>query len=287
MKTPKMLCMFAAALALAILLVGKSALAAGVFTLKTTDVQENSGTWHIKVRIDLSRAPSMMHTPMRFTFSKEVVDERAIMTKGAEPVHHRQVLDTPTKQIVGMDVDFANATGDVFKSTVFEFDLARKDGYFEAGEYTVSLSGPDGDVGGTAKLTLRGDNPPVYRGAMVFTDDNKKTTPKKKNGPDMQNVSSGVEKSTENADNETNGSSGPAATEVTATADTTGMIPASAGKATADEETVKEHPSGCGCVVVGVQSDAFAGAAAGLALGALVLVRVSGGAARRARSKHK
>ncbi len=101
--------------------------------LKTTDVQENSGSWHIKVRIDLPRAPGMMHTPMRFTFSKEAVDERAIMTKGAEPVHHRNVLDTPTKQIVGMDVDFANASGKVFKSTMFEFDCARKDGYFGGG----------------------------------------------------------------------------------------------------------------------------------------------------------
>jgi hypothetical protein len=280
MMTPKTLYMFVAGLVLAILLVGKSALAAGAFTLKTADVQENSGSWHIKVRIDLPRPPSMMHTPMRFTFSKEVVDERAIMTKGADPVHHRQVLDTPTKQIVGMDVDFANATGAVFKSTVFEFDLERKDGYFEAGEYQVSLSGPDGDVGGSQKLLLRGDNPPVYRGAMVFTDDKKATTPKKKNGPDMQNVSSGVEK-TEVAQND-NGSSGPAATEVTATADTTGMIPASAGNTTADEESVKQHPSGCGCVVAGVQGETFGGAAAGLlALGALVLV----GGRRRATRK--
>ena len=78
------------------------------------------------------------------------------------------VLDTSPKQIVGLDVDFADPSGKVFKSTYFEFDLARKDGYFEAGEYQVSLSGPDGDVGGAQKLVLKGDNPPVYRGAMDF-----------------------------------------------------------------------------------------------------------------------
>ncbi|MBV9949363.1 MAG: hypothetical protein JOZ69_21145, partial [Myxococcales bacterium] len=158
------------AITLAMLSLRSPAAAAGpgAFTLKTNEATERNGEWHIKVRIDLPRPPPMMHTPMRFTFSKEVVDERAIMSKGAEPVHHRVVLDTPTKQIVGLDVDFADASGKVFKSTYFEFDLKRSDGYFEAGEYVVGLSGPDGEVGGNQKLTLKGDNPPVYRGAMDF-----------------------------------------------------------------------------------------------------------------------
>src|SRR5579883_2285753 len=106
----------------------------GSFSIKTPEVTEKSGEWHVKVRIDLPRPPGMMHTPMRFTFSKEVVDERAIMSKGADPVHHRMVLDTPPKQIQSMDVDFADTNGKVFKSTYFEFDLRRDGGYFEAGE---------------------------------------------------------------------------------------------------------------------------------------------------------
>jgi MYXO-CTERM domain-containing protein len=260
------------ALAVAILLLGKTAFAGGNLTLKTADVQESSGTWHIKVRIDLPRAPSMMHTPMRFTFSKEAVDERAIMSKGAEPVHHRNVLDTPPKQIVGMDVDFADASGKVFKSTNFEFDLARKDGYFEAGEYTISLSGPDGDIGGSQKLVLRGDNPPVYRGAMDFADD-KKAPVKKKNGPDMQNVGGDGEKK-DVAQNDTNtANAAPASTEVAATGEATSMIPASAGNATADEEAVKAHPSGCGCIAAGAEpaTGTMAGALAAL-LGLVVVV---------------
>src|SRR5215472_11739596 len=136
-------CAFAAAfLSLSVALAG-----AGSFSIKTTEVTEKNGEWHIKVRIDLPRAPPMMHAPMRFTFSKEAVDERAIMSKGAEPVHHRVVLETAQKQIVGLDVDFADASGKVWKSCYFEFDLKRADGYFEAGEYLMGLSGPDGDVG--------------------------------------------------------------------------------------------------------------------------------------------
>ena len=111
----------------------------------------------------------MMHMPMRFTFSKEAVDERAIMSQGRRPgappdgARHAGQADP-----VSIDVDFADASGKVFKSTYFEFDLQRGKGYFEAGEYTVSLAGPDGDVGGAQKLALKGDNPPVYRGAMDF-----------------------------------------------------------------------------------------------------------------------
>src|SRR5579859_3200924 len=90
----------AALAAAAALLVSTAAWAAGNFTLKTPTVDEKNGEWHVKVRIDLPRPPPMMHTPMRFTFSKEAVDERAIMQKGAEPEHHRVVLETPAKQIV-------------------------------------------------------------------------------------------------------------------------------------------------------------------------------------------
>jgi hypothetical protein len=268
MKLPKTLVLVA--LAVALLFVGRSALAAGVFTLRTNDVTENNGEWHIKVRIDLPRPPGMMHTPMRFTFSKEVVDERAIMSKGAEPVHHRNVLDTPSKQIVGMDVDFADASGKVFKSTVFEFDLARKDGFFEAGEYQVSLGGPDGDVGGSQKLVLKGDNPPVYRGAMDFSADVKAGGGKKK-GVDIQKVGSGLDGGNEQvAQNEVSGTSAAQA-EVAAEGHADPMVPGSAFNKTADEEAVKDHPSGCGCMTAGLEGGTLAGACAGLlGLGAIV-----------------
>jgi hypothetical protein len=265
------------ALAAALVLLAPGRAFASSWTVKTPEVTEGSGEWHIKVRIDLSRPPSMMHTPMRFTFSKEAVDERAIMTKGAEPQHHRVVLETAQKQIVSLDVDFADPSGKVFKSTYFEFDLARKDGYFEAGEYTVALSGPDGDVGGAQKLVLKGDNPPVYRGAMDFAGDPKDA--KKKKGVSMENVSSGIDAGSQVASNDTS-SAGPASTDVVGSGPAPDMVPKGAFSGTPEEESVKDHPSGCGCVVAGSDRWTSGGALGAGALGLLGLAIV----ARRSRS---
>ncbi len=237
-----------ALLGLALMLTTSSAWAAGNFSIKTTSVAESSGEWHIKVRIDLPRAPGMMHIPMRFTFSKEAVDERAIMSKGADPVHHRMVLDTPPKQIQSLDVDFADASGKVFKSTYYEFDLQRATGYFEAGEYLVSLSGPDGDVGGAQKLTLTGDNPPVYRGSMDFGGAD---TGKKKSS--IQSVSSGLDAGSTTpggGDDDSNGATS-ATSDVAPVGGGGSMVPSGAFNKTDEEEAVKDHPKGCGCVVVG------------------------------------
>jgi hypothetical protein len=262
----------AAVALLAIVFAGKPALAAGpgAFTIKTPTVDEKSGEWHVKVRIDLSRPPSMMHTPMRFTFSKEVVDERAIMSKGAEPVHTRQVIETPAKQIVSMDVDFADASGKIFKSTLFEFDLQRNKGYFEAGEYTCALTGPDGDVGGAQKLMLKGDNPPVYRGAMDFSTDKGGKGGKK--GVKIESVSSGIDGGAGQGGE--GDSDKPAAaqvsTDVAAVGNAPSMVPDSAFNKTSEEEMVKDHPKGCGCVEAGLARGSFEGGAA-LALGAFSL----------------
>jgi hypothetical protein len=255
----------------ALLFVGRSALASS-FSIKTTEVTEDHGQWHIKVRIDLSRAPSMMHTPMRFTFSKEVVDERAIMSKGAEPVHHRNVLETPQKTIVGMDVDFADPSGQVFKSTYFEFDVARKDGYFEAGEYLVTLAGQDGDIGGTQKLTLKGDNPPVYRGAMDFASDSKSS---KKKGVQMQSVNSGIDAgSQEVAQNDTPAAAGPSGPVDDTGGKATPMISQDAYKSHPEDEAVQGHPSGCGCVLAGANESAASGRALGAGAMALLAMGV-------------
>jgi hypothetical protein len=268
---PARLLLLALLASLLVLTVGPArAFAAGNFTIKTTEVTESQGEWHVKVRIDLSRAPGMIHIPMRFTFSKEAVDERAIMTKGADPVHHRMVLDVSPKQIQSMDVDFADPSGKVFKSTYFEFDLRRDGGYFEAGEYQVSLSGPDGDVGGSQKLTLKGDNPPVYRGAMDFTD------PKasKQKGPKIQAVDNGIDAGQKVASNDdsSGGASGPSGG-VEAVGSGGSMVPASAFNKTEEEESVQGHPKGCGCVAAGLEGGSMAGGAAALLGLALVVAR--------------
>jgi hypothetical protein len=241
----------------AVFLLWRPVLAAGGgnLSLKTPDVTEKNGEWHIKVRIDLSRPPSMMHMPMRFTFSKEAVDERAIMSKGAEPVHHRVVLETAAKQIVGLDVDFADASGKVFKSTFFEFDLKRADGYFEAGEYLMGLAGPDGDVGSNQRLTLKGDNPPVYRGAMDFTE-----KPSKQKGPKIQQVSSGLDGGDQEvAKNDTPAAAAPQGGDVSPVGTASDMIPKSSFSRTQEEVAVREHP-GCGCFTAGTTAGSMAGA---------------------------
>jgi hypothetical protein len=268
--------LLAAFVAVAIFAISGSALAAGNFSIKTTSVAESSGEWHIKVRIDLPRAPSMMHIPMRFTFSKEAVDERAIMSQGADPVHHRMVLDTPPKQIQSLDVDFADASGKVFKSTYYEFDLQRATGYFEAGEYLVSLTGPDGDVGTAQKLTLTGDNPPVYRGAMDFSGDS--SGKKKKKDKGFEHVSSGLDGGNQVASNDDSTSAAPVSTDVAPVGNGGDMVPGSAFNKTSEEEAVQGHPSGCGCVAAGLAGEGGA-LGAGAAIGAGLFV------ARRRRSR--
>jgi hypothetical protein len=239
------------------------ALAAGNLTLKTPSPVENNGEWHVKVRIDLPHPPPMMHTPMRFTFSKEAVDERAIMQKGAEPEHHRMVLDVPTKQIVSMDVDFADPAGKVFKSTYFEFDLSRKDGYFEAGEYVMTLSGPDGEIGGATRITLKGDNPPVYRGAMDFSSDAKAS---KKKGPNLEAVNSGLDGGSQQVAQNDSPSAAATSTAVSAEGPAPSMVPTGAYDRTSDE-TLTDHPKGCGCVAAGLDGGpGRAGMVLGLAL---------------------
>ncbi len=243
-----------------------SAAGPGNFTLRTPSVDEKNGEWHIKVRIDMAHAPSMMHTPMRLTFSKEAVDERAIMEKGAEPVHHRMVIDTPPKSIVSMDVDFADASGKIFKSTIFEFDLQRAPGYFEAGEYTVALAGPDGDVGNAQKLVLKGDNPPVYRGAMDFTSNDKGSG--KKKGVKIESVNSGIDGGTGSSDDSDKPAAAPTTTDVQAVGNAPSMVPDSAFNKTTEEVGVKDHPQGCGCIEAGM-SESPLGTSAVLVMGTI------------------
>jgi hypothetical protein len=263
------------AIALGVLAFPRHAIAAGpgALTIKTKEIDEKNGEWHVKVRIDLARPPSMMHTPMRFTFSKEAVDERAIMAKGAEPVHHRVVLETTQKQIVGLDVDFADASGKVFKSTVYEFDLKRSDGYFEAGEYVVGLSGPDGEVGSNQRIVLKGDNPPVYRGAMDFSD-NKSNKSTKKGGMRLQTVDNGLDGGTDDkgvAKNDTPEAQLPTGGDVTPVGTAPALVPQTSFNRTAEEEAVHEHP-GCGCVAAGLERGSVGEGAAAAGFGVLLFV---------------
>ncbi len=160
----------------------------------------------------------------------------------------------------------------------------------EAGEYQVSLSGPDGDVGGAQKLLLRGDNPPVYRGAMDFTDgqegdrdEEEEQRPGDSEGRGRRHGEGGGGRAERHIQRDQLGS---ATTEVAASGDAPSMVPGSAYNKTADEEVVKEHPGGCGCVAAGLEGGTLAGAFAGLlAVGVVVGRRRAVERGRRARDR--
>jgi hypothetical protein len=171
----------------------------------------------------------------------------------------------------------------VFKSTFFEFDLKRDGGYFEAGEYIVTLAGPDGDVGAGQRLTLKGDNPPVYRGSMDFSGDTKSPKGgKQQKGPRMENVSSGIDGGrTQVAQNDEPAAAAPMSTDVAAEGDAPSMVPKGAFNKTAEEESVQDHPKGCGCVAAGLDATLPGGLGLGAIMTSALLVRAR---ARRRRA---
>jgi hypothetical protein len=220
----------------------RAALAAGTFKLNSPEVIEISGAWRMKVMLDLPKAPLTAHQSMKFLFTKTVVYERSLIDGHAEPVLTRQPLQNQTPSVESLDVDFADATGKIFKKTFFDFGLTRTRGY-EAGEYKVEVRTSDGTTIGTAaNLVLKGDNPPVDRRAMAFNA--KEKSIKKVDGYDAgANQAKNDEPVAAN-------NNGPA--EVTPTGTATGFVPQE-GMQETDEEKIKTRPKGaCGCEVVGL-----------------------------------
>jgi hypothetical protein len=246
--------------ALAVLLHGGRASAAGSFKFKSTSANEVSGAWHVFVTIQLPRAPATAHVPLKFLFTKEVVFERALIDNHADPVTNATVLSNQTPSVESLDVDFADGSGKIFKGTRFDFSLTRDRGY-EAGEYKVQVRTSDGiDVGSPQKLTLNGDNPVVDRRSITFSAKDKSV----KKVDDVSGQSNGPPKQ-DNAEDTTSTQS----SEVQATGTEKPFIPAEAYNKQPEEE-VKTHPSGCGCVVAGARGEGSLGAlGAGLGLALL------------------
>jgi len=71
----------------------------------------------------------------------------------------------------------------------------------EAGEYEVTLSGSDGEIGVAQRLVLEGDNPPVYRGAIEF----EAAKPGKKRGPKIEAVGSDTDGGAADSDDQNGG----------------------------------------------------------------------------------
>ncbi|WP_394826440.1 hypothetical protein [Pendulispora albinea] len=212
--------------------------AAGSAKLKTPEVQEVSGAWHIFVTVELPKAPPIPHVPMRFVFTKTAVYERSLTDNSKDPVVNRQALQNQQPTAEALDVDFANPQGKIFKGTNFDFGLTRIRGY-EAGEYSLQIRTADGvDIGGPMRLVLKGDNPVVDRRSITFEAKKKGMT---KVGDDAGAPSKPA-------------TDAPAANytgDVTPTGTSEPFVPKSAYDPT-EEEKVKENPKGCGCAVPGL-----------------------------------
>jgi hypothetical protein len=232
-----------------VLFLAVTAQAAGTFKLRTTEVQEVGGGWHIFCQLSLPQAPSIAHTPMKFLFTKTVVYERALVDTSPNPVLNRQPLVNQTPSVESLDVDFADPSGKVFNRTNFDFSLTRTRGY-EAGEYQVKVRTSDGsDVGSPATIILKGDNPVVDRRAMTFNA--------KESG--IKKYDNGLDGGPKVASNDETAASVPTNGDVVATGNAAPYIPASAFQKTPEEEAL-DHPKGCGCAVPGLTGASAAGA---------------------------
>jgi hypothetical protein len=252
---------------LALVLVTTFAQAMGSFRLKSAEMTEVSGAWHIFVNIDLPNPPSLPHVPVKFMFTKTVVYERDLVDNQKDPVINRMPVVNQMPQIESLDVDFADGTGKIFKGTRFDFGITRARG-FEAGEYKLQLRMSDGtDIGTPVNLTLKGDNPVVDRRSIAFNASDK----------GIKKVDNGIDGGTKVAQNDTG--SAPTSTEVQPVGSAPPFIDPSAFNKT-DEETVKENPKGCGCSVPGGNTTNVLGVALPL-LGLSLLV------ARRRRHQAK
>lgn len=231
------------------LLATSAAEAAGTFKLKSSEAQEVSGAWHVFVTLELPKAPAMPHVPMKFLFTKTAVYERALVDNHKDPVLNRVALQNQNPNVESLDVDFADPSGKIFKATRFDFGLTRARGY-EAGEYKVQVRTADGtDIGGSANLVLKGDNPVVDRRSITF---NAKEPGIKKVG----DADGGATKAKASDDD----GPGVQSQEVEPTGTAKPFVPADAFNKTPEEE-IKERPKGCGCTVPGAPSTAWGGGA--------------------------
>ena len=217
-------------------------------------MQESGGQWHIYLRLDLPRAPALAHTPMRFLFTEETQYERALTDNSKEPVLNRIPLQNQRRSVESLDVDFSDATGKIFKTTNYDFSLTRARGY-EGGEYKMQIRMADGtDIGGSATIILKGDNPVVDRRSITFS-----AKPKDKDKDKVaQNDTSAV----------------PTSTEVAAVGTPPPFIPDEGFQKT-KEEQIQTKPGGCGCDVPGTTTSSIAVFGTLVGLGALAMRRRS------------
>jgi hypothetical protein len=242
----------AVVLATVCFLVSTAAFAAGSAKLKKNEVDEVGGAWRIHVTLELPKAPSIAHVPMRFMFTQTMVYERALVDNSKEPVTNRTALKNQTPKMESMDVSFTNAMGKIWKGTSFDFSLPRDRGY-EAGEYSLQIRTSDGtDIGGPMRIVLKGDNPVVDRRSITFEA--------KKKG--IEKVGDGTDEANKPAKQEGNDTKFAMQSQEVAPSGAPPPFISKEGFEKTNEETIKERPKGCGCDVPGAFASFGAGAPA-------------------------
>jgi MYXO-CTERM domain-containing protein len=160
---------------LGLLVLPRSAHAAGTVSLSTREPVEVDGKWKMNMTIDYGSVPPLPHIPMLFIFTPTTLYERALTDKtGDKPVLNKIPLQNQQTINESIDVGFSDASGKVFKVTKFDFAIRRDHG-FEAGEYDLQIKRSDDGVqmGPTIKLVLKGDNVVIDRRAITFAGEKK------------------------------------------------------------------------------------------------------------------
>lgn len=226
----------------------KDAHAAGSFKIKSTEVNEVSGAWHVYVTVELPKAPLIAHQPMRFVFTQTVAFDRSLVDGHDQPVNSRRVLSPTVVRTESLDVDFSDSSGKIFKGTRFDFGLTRDRGY-EAGEYKVDVRTSDGTVVGTSQsLVLKGDNEVQDRRSMNFAAE-------KKGIKKVEGYDAGAPAPANDEPPPSSFGSG----EVEPTGTPQPFISPEGYERTPEEE-IKTRPKGCGCSVPGERTSMHAAA---------------------------
>ena len=167
---------------LGLLVLPRSARAAGTVTFSTREPVEADGKWKMNMSIDYGSTPPLPHIPMLFVFTPTMLYERTLLDKtGDKPVLNKIALKNQQTINESIDVGFSDASGKVFKVTKFDFAIRRDHG-FEAGEYDLQIKRSDDGVqmGQTIKLVLKGDNAVIDRRAITFAGEKKPKKDEKK-----------------------------------------------------------------------------------------------------------
>ncbi len=164
----------------AALLVASTALADSIKWRRTT-LEERAETWRVDLEFHMSKPPAVAHVPMRFEFVPTVIYERDLVDGHDEPVMRRAPVENKSPLVESVEVGFTDpASGKTASRTRFTFELTREREFF-AGEYTVTVFNKRSGrkIGAPTKLTLNGENEPVDRRSMVFSENKKKAQPEK------------------------------------------------------------------------------------------------------------